>query len=290
LELRWVARDDALAGLAAAAEDPGWRTRAQCAEDATWLRDAPAVEALVALVGDKCTRVAAAAHRGLQQVSGKDVGRDADLWKAWWEANRAGWKAPQGDLRRDAPDDPKRTTVRYHGVEVAADSAVFVVDASGSMRQPVGEKDAKTRWEVATAELSATVKALPDSFVANVVFFQVEPRAAFGRPLALTPKARRDAANFADDTSPAHAGNLLAAVLLALEGEGTDTVYLLSDGAPSAGDMVDKGRVRAAVRQRNRTAKRAIHAIGFGVLKATERGFLEGVAKDSGGRAVFRGQ
>lgn len=77
-------------------------------------------------------------------------------------------------------------------------------------------------------------------------------------------------------------------MLEALGDDETDTVCLLSDGAPSCGDMVDKTRVQAAIRQLNRTRKVAIHTIGFGAKRATERAFLEGVARDSGARCVLR--
>jgi hypothetical protein len=77
-------------------------------------------------------------------------------------------------------------------------------------------------------------------------------------------------------------------VLEALRDDEIDTLYLLSDGAPSSGDMVDRARVQAAIRQLNRTRKVTIHTIGSGAHKATDRAFLEGVARDAGGRCVLR--
>jgi HEAT repeat protein len=286
-ELRRVARDEAAAGLAAAATDPSWRIRAQCVDDALALREARAVEALVALVGDNSARVAAAAHRALQRLSGSDIGRDPELWAAWWTANKAAWKPPEGDLDRDAADDPKRTTARYHGLEMPTDAAVFVVDASGSMKEVIGATSL-TRWAHAVDELKKTLDALPDTFVANVVFFQEAPRAAFDEPQRLARPARDRADAFVSAAAPKHHGNLLAGVLAALESDDVDTVFLLSDGAPSAGDFVERTRVRAAIRQRNRMRKCTIDAIGFGARKAADRAFLEGVAHDAGGRAVFR--
>lgn len=287
MELRTVARADAVAGLAAAATDASWRVRAQCVDDALVLRDAAAVDALVALVGDKSTRVAAAAHRALQSLSGKDIGRDPELWAAWWTANRAAWQPPEGDLARDAADDPERTTAHYHGLEVATDAAVFVVDASGSMKEALGAPT-ETRWNLAVAELRKTLGALPDSFVANVVFFHDAPKAAFDRPQRLMRPARDKAEAFIAAGAPSHRGDLLGGVLTALASDEIDTVFLLSDGAPSAGDLVDRSRVRAAIRQHNRTRKCVIDAIGFGARRAADRGLLEAVATDSGGRAVFR--
>ena len=288
LAQRWVARADAVAGLAAAATDPRWRIRAQCVNDAEWLRDAAAVDALVALVGDKSVRVAAAAHRALQRLSGKDLGRDSELWAAWWASNRAAWKPPKGDLDRDVPDDPKRTAARYHGLDVATDAGVFVADLSGSMGDPVSAGDKRTRWSVAQEELRATLAALPDSFVMNLVFFKDASQTAFDRPLRLNRPARDKAEAFIAAAAPSHRGDLLGGVLAALASDDVDTVFVLSDGDPSGGDIVDRSRVRAAIRQRNRMRKCVIDTIGFGARTAADRGLLENLAKDSGGRAVFR--
>ena len=285
-----VARAEALAGFAAAATDASWRIRAQCVDDALSLREAPAIDALVALVGDKTTRVAAAAHRALQRLTGKEIGRDPELWSAWWIANRSSWKPPTGDLGRDAADDPKRTSARYHGLEVATDAAVFVADLSGSMKHPLSEGETRSRWEVAADELRRTLGALPDSFVADVVLFGGAVRSAFDRPQSLARPAREKAESFLAAAAPRGGGDLLGGVLAALARDEVDTVFLLSDGAPTLGDFVDRERVRAAIRQRNRTRKCVIESIGFGAARTAERAFLEGVARDSGGRVVFRGE
>ena len=285
-----VARAEAVAGFAAAATDPSWRIRAQCVDDALTLREAPAIDALVALVGDRTTRVAAAAHRALQQLTGKEIGRDPELWAAWWLANKASWKPPQGDLDRDAADDPKRTTARYHGLEVATDAAVFVADLSGSMKTPLNAGETRTRWDVAADELRRTLVALPDSFVADVVLFNGAVRSALDRPQKLVPVAREKTEAFIAAAAPRGGGDLLGGVLAALAQDEIDTVFLLSDGAPTLGDVVDTARIRAAIRQRNRTRKCVIESIGFGASRAAERAFLEGVARDSGGRVVFRGE
>jgi hypothetical protein len=157
------------------------------------------------------------------------------------------------------------------------------------MKEPTGTGDTRSRWTVAAEELRRTLAALPESFVTNLVFFQQEPHVAFGKPQPLTKATRAQAEAFIASGSPAHEGDLYGAVLAALSQDGADTVFVLSDGAPSAGEMVDRGRVRAAIRHRNRTRKFVIDAIGFGARRAADRSFMEGIARDSGGRAVFRG-
>ena len=286
-ELRFVARDDALARLASDAADPSWRIRAQTVEDASWLREPPAVEALVTLVGDPVLRVSAAAHHRLKLLSGKDLGRDADLWKAWWAQSREGWEPPRGraeDLKD--PGGPADTKVTYHGLQVTSDHVAFVLDFSGSMRDPLPRGAGRPRVDVAREGLTNALAAMPDGARANVVLFQVQARRCFEKAPPLSAKARKDVETFLRAT-PGERGDLLDGVLTALRDDDVDTVFLLSDGVPSAGDMVDKNRVQAAIRQANRVRKVAIHTIGFGAEKATERSFMEGIARESGGLSVF---
>lgn len=283
LEQRFVQPGNAQI-LARAAVDASWRVRAQAVDNAFALHDPAAMDLLVAAVGDERLRVAASAHAALIGLSGTELGRDPELWKAWWEANRGTWNAPDKP-QLGVPPQGAETRASYHGIEILSDSVVFVLDASGSMSLETG---GSTRWELARDELAKAVEALPDGTPVNVVLFQEEAQAAFDAPRPLGKQVRRDLLSFARKVSPRESGNLLAAMLLALEQDDADTVFLLSDGAPSFGDRVDKGRVRAAIRARNRSRKLVVNAIGLGAEKSTERSFLMGVARDSGGRAVFR--
>jgi hypothetical protein len=179
------------------------------------------------------------------------------------------------------------TRATYHGLEILSDRVAFVLDASGSMRRPLAKDDPRPRWDAARDELTRALAALPDGTLANVVLFQVETRRCFAQATALSDRARKEAEGCLR-TSPAERGDLLAGVLDALRDDQVDTVFLLSDGAPSAGDLVDRARVLAAVRQLNRTRKVAIHTIGVGAGSAAERNFLEALARESGGRFAFR--
>lgn len=289
MELRYIARAAASARFANGLADPSWRVRAQIVDDAFWIRDAASMSALAALTGDAELRVADAAHFALRLLTGRDLGRDADLWKGWWEQNRTTWTPPHGRLDTTKPAEPAdgATRATYHGVGVATARVAFVVDFSGSMRRPMSKIDTRPRWDVAREELTRTLAALPDGAAANVLLFQDEVKRAFDRAAPLDAGARKTIEGFLRAT-PGERGNLLAALLEAIADDGVDTVFLLSDGAPGAGDLVDRVRVAAAVRRANRTRKVLIHTIGFGAETAVDRGFLESLARESGGRCVLR--
>jgi len=288
LELRYLAPDEANTALPTAAKDPGWRSRAQAVEDALHLRRREAVDALVELVGDEVLRVSAAAHRALLTLSGKEIGRDRDLWRSWWKVNRDGWEAPKGDLTPKSATADK-SVARFEGIEVTSGRVCFVLDRSGSMAEPMpGDADRRTCWQYVAAELGKTLDAMPDGTLVNVISFELVPTPAFKAPKPLDRRVREALRRFVEKQSPDNRGDLLAAMYAALDQESIDTIILLSDGAPSYGEVVDKGRVRSFIRQRNRRRKRAIMTIGFGAKEKRARAFMEGVARDSGGVCVLR--
>ena len=93
-QVRYTDRDAAVEALAGLAASDGWRTRAVAVDNALWLQDAAAMDVLVELVGDEVMRVSSAALHGLIKLTDKDFGRDRDLWKSWWEANKTAGNGP----------------------------------------------------------------------------------------------------------------------------------------------------------------------------------------------------
>ena len=80
----------------------------------------PVVEAIALLTDDKDEALARAAHVFLLRISGKDMARDADIWRSWIAARRTQYKPPEDSspgrvaaavllgsdfLRRDLLDD-----------------------------------------------------------------------------------------------------------------------------------------------------------------------------------------
>lgn len=66
-----------------------------------------------------------------------------------------------------------------------------------------------------------------------------------------------------------------------------DTLFFLSDGKPSTGEMVDTDDILAAVREANATKKITIHVLGIGDF---EKGFMERLAAQNGGVFVDLGK
>src|SRR5690606_20020863 len=67
-------------------------------------------------------------------------------------------------------------------------------------------------------------------------------------------------------------------------GAGFDTLYVITDGAPTAGPITDKLEIRKRVREANQLRKVAIHCITFGDKNDTN--FLGPMAEENGGRHI----
>ena len=101
--------------------------------------------------------------------------------------------------------------------------------------------------------------------------------------------------HFLDSLHPQGSTNLFDALNLALDfgGRGLsdkyypigfDTLYVLSDGAPSSGEVTDKDEIRRLVRQANLLKRLTIHTITFGNENDTV--FLRTLAEENGGRHI----
>ena len=280
--------DDALAHLPEAARAKGWRLRAQAVQTALYWRRPQCIEALILLVSDGTPRVAAAALRALRFLSGKEIAPDPELWRAWWSANAASWRAPKGTPNdaAAAPLDPKSTRARFQGLEIESDRVAFVLDYSTSMQEQMGTGG--RRIDAVRAELRSTLAALPDGVRVNLVTFGENVRTFAPSARPLTAKTRQAIVEFSESTRLESETNLAGGVLKALEDDAIDTVYLLTDGAPSIGDFVWTRRVRLGVERANRTRRVAVHTIGFGVTGDTTKQFLKELADENEGRFVLR--
>jgi hypothetical protein len=67
------------------------------------------------------------------------------------------------------------------------------------------------------------------------------------------------------------------------EGLGPDEMYLVTDGAPSLGDIVDSNQILEATLQLCKVKPLRINVIGIGV----DLSFLRKLARDTGGQSKF---
>jgi hypothetical protein len=239
--------------------------------------------ALVGLLADPRVRTRHVASRALVKISGQDLGHDPKAWAAWLE-------------KRD-PGKPESVTIAtYHGVAVHSDRVVFLVDASASMtwpwRKPVH------RVDVARAELAATLRKLTPDVLFNVVAYAEKVVPWKKAEVAATPDAVDAAIAWADKAlaDPKGDTHLFEALDWAYANDPQfDTLYLLTDGDPTAGRYFGHAGLLSSVRAWNRYRRTAVHTIGLtlvsedpGMPNLTEdlprmRTLLKGLSEATGG-------
>jgi Mg-chelatase subunit ChlD len=181
-----------------------------------------------------------------------------------------------------------RERVTYYDIPIWSDRVVFVIDLSESMQEPSAAGAGKTRAEQAQTELGEALDGMPDSSRYNVVRFHSRPEILSPRPLPPTRANRAASLGWID--APGGATNLHGALEMAIRCGGGDTIFLLTDGAPSCGTFKNKTEILESVDRMTRFRKVRIHAIGIGSRAVSNRwrGLLEGLAAATDGECVIR--
>ncbi len=296
--------------------DPVWQVRNAAAFALANMKCKPVVPALINGLDAELTRkkdpwaMDVRLHKLLEGLTGQQVVRGGIApWREFWLKEGPTFAvrpkvAPGGER---AVADPYE---KFFDLEVESDRVLFVLDFSGSMAEPItlqthttaaGKGVATTKVAVVVSELKKLIVSLPDGALVNVVVFGDDVRVwrqEGNRPalVKLDDEARDDLlGSFLDSLRPSGATNLYGALDKALDfggrglhdkyyAAGFDTLYVISDGAPTAGAVVDKDEIRRRVRETNNLRRIAIHCITFGAQNDTE--FLKALANENGGRHI----
>ncbi|MCK6461303.1 MAG: VWA domain-containing protein, partial [Planctomycetes bacterium] len=224
------------------------------------------VPALVAaLAKEERLRIRKTIGESLYRLTGEDFGDARDLWERWWRERGEGFAMPEKapERKEAARGGERRTVASFYGVPVDSDRVVFVLDVSSSMGG-AGFGQEATELDRAVTETLKVVKALPPSAKANVIVFETEVRMWRRSLTTLGPAARKALEGFLHGQKPQGSTNLYDAIESALLMNDVETVYLLSDGEPTAGSITDDEEILAAVRRLNRDTRAAVHCVSLG--------------------------
>lgn len=218
--------------------------------------------------------------RHLAAVSGKQFGTDVEAWRTWFAAHgdAAGPMPPaEADTGPPPPasDNPDASQADYYDIPIYADRVVFVLDTSGSM--------AGLRLEAAKRELESAIMALQAETAFAVVFFNSGAGSWRRMLVEATDQNKRDAVTFVARL-PAEGTTATSDALQAAFTFDTEAIFLLSDGEPSAGRIVDPAGIIQFVKELNRGRAVTVNTVGI----MTGGGFLDELAKANHGtfRAV----
>lgn len=227
----------------------------------------------------------------LWQLSGKPFRTTAKAWEDWWKAEGETFEpiAPEAleDLRLAEERRRLAQTTRansFFGIRVISHRVIFVLDVSGSMEerlrtQFVGE-EGEMRLDFAKREMIAAIRRLEKGTFFNLVTFSNDTDSWTPSGMALsTPENIESAVAYAQKMRPAGGTNLFGALRAAFADPEVDTIFVLSDGEPSIGQITDPWGIRNEVATWNQGRGVVINAISVG----GKLRILEWLALDSGG-------
>ena len=231
----------------------------------------------------KDERLVAAFERALGRLSGTSLGPDPELWRAWWAENK-----DRGRTRSADPSAP--TTVagpRWYGLRVRSSRVAFVLDVSRSMGW-------NERLDTAKKELAETLRHLPPTTRFDIVTYSDKADAWSGKLVPATAENIRRAVRHVERLEPQNGTNVVDGLRFAFRNVDVDSVYLLSDGTPTAGMPVEPDEILAELRETNRWRRVRIHTVALtrgeppGAYLATEdplaaASFMRRIAQENEG-------
>ena len=185
-------------------------------------------------------------------------------------------------MRRQTADDV--IVPKYFDMEVSATNRVaFLVDVSGSMTEPLETDKKVRRIDVLKKELAGVIEQLPSETSVNIIAFNHNFKPWKKTLFPLRGRGRQLALKFVSTLQAASSTNVYDTLEFALQDEIVDTLFLLSDGEPTAGRFTEVDDVLREVKALNRSRSVSINAISFG----EESELLEKLADQNRGEYKF---
>jgi len=278
-------------------DDRDWRVRETAAEALGRLRQRDAVGPLIDHLERDRYRVRDAIACALRRTTGMPFDDSRSAWRRWWADHAKDFAIPS--VEQVEAMEAKRATARanattratFYGIPVTSDHVTVVIDVSGSMGEPAhvyatpptgdpaAEPPGPTKLDVAKTECTHLLEQMPDGAHLNLLFFSdgVE-RWQRGVVELDRPHVVR-ATMYVRDRRAGGSTNLCEALTQALADAETDAIYLLTDGEPTSGKIIDPALLRADVHHKNHGRRVEIHTIALGHSSA----LLQHISEDSHG-------
>ncbi len=279
--------------LLKALDSADWEARLAALKGLESVRTAEIVGTLIGRMQKEEGRMLVEFGKALWRLTGQPFFTQPLSWKGWWEKNSKDFKPiTESELAKREQDEIARRSkevskATFFGIRIKSHRVIFIIDISGSMNTPtrgqyVG-KSGDARIVVAKRELTKCIDALEQNSLFNVIDFSSGVEKWLAEGIADAKGANREAAKLYVDKLGANGGtNLYGAVREAFNDKDVDTIFILSDGEPTDGEVTDPGAIRERVREWNEHRHILINSIAVGGRFE----ILRWLAEDTGGTHV----
>lgn len=291
-----------------------WQLRSAAYRYLTKYRDLSSVAVLIERWGKEDGRLAAELSEALFVHAGIRCW-SRDEWDDWWKKSKVAHALPQWESVKSKKGSGGGSTAAYYGIPLLSKRSVFLIDTSGSMSARIGttggqpgnqpggqpgnqpggrgnrggnrgggERGGRTRLDEVKRQLYAAVEKLPDEQLFNIYFYAGQPNPMWPQLQKAVGEDRKAVLDRIQKTDIGAGGtNIFDSLERAFADPEVDTVYLLSDGEPSAGRITDPNQIAEQVKRWNYGRQVVIHCVAVG----SRSPLLERLAKESGGEYVF---
>ncbi len=205
----------------------------------------------------------------LAAVSAENLGDDPAAWQKWWKENAETFQLNKALV---AELEALQANVSYYGVQARTNRVIFILDTSSSMLEGTSVRN---KLVDAKQALIDTLKRLPADVSFNIITFNTNVGTWKDAPMAATEANKNAAIEFVQRLVAKGRTNSYEALLTGFRTDrNVETIFFVSDGAPSVGVLLEPAAILEAIRKFNRVQRAAIHTIGvFG--GAPEPGIFE---------------
>ncbi|MCA8976541.1 MAG: HEAT repeat domain-containing protein [Planctomycetes bacterium] len=289
---RWKKQIDVL-GKALDHED--WSTRFAAVDALAEMRNKKVVPLLIERLPKDPGRLGKRIAEILWQMTAQPFEQDYPRWRGWWQEAGATFDlvsetelAKAGKAREQKRlTERTRAPAKFFGLEIESHRVIFVIDVSGSMLEAMygREYDGRpaARIDVARQEVIGAIERLDSHALFNVYAFSSGVEKWKDESAGTNNEASRKAAITWVERLGANGGtNIYDSLEIAFQDKDVDTIYLMSDGEPTVGAVIDPHRIREDVAFWNKHRKIKIHTVAVGGSLE----ILEWLAEDSGGKHI----
>lgn len=281
--------------LVAALDDTNWSTRLSALESLERIRVKAAIAPMIQRMAKEEGRMRSEFANVLWRLTGQPYADNAEGWANWWKENGERFQLlSDADLEKVKSGEEEwrlrqttRVETKFFGIRIISHRVIFIVDVSGSMNEGLVNdyrgSAGKNRMEVAKGELAKCIKGLDPGALFNIYAFSSGVDTWLDGSLAAANEQNRESAlTFVEKLGALGGTNLYGALKAAFEDPDVDTIFVLSDGEPSEGDVTDPMMIREHVRAWNQHRHVQLNTIAIGGRFRV----LEWLAGDSNGTYV----
>jgi len=234
------------------------------------------------------------AHELLVSLTGALYPMDEpQQWLDFWARERESFRL--ADKPTPPAGDSGTVAKGFFGIPVQGTRVTFIMDISGSMEAPMAPRERTTtgaappaterRIDAAKRELLKAVESLPEIASFNLVVFADQVRTWQSELVPATSKGKARFRKYVEGLRPLGGTNLHGGMVEGLKMKSlvwtdryethVDEIFLLSDGAPSVGTVIDPAEILVLVHETNRFAQVRINTV-FITSGGTPGGALAG--------------